>query len=447
MTFALRDYQVRCVEETRQAFRASRSVCIVAPTGAGKTVLGLEIVRRTLAAKPTARALWIAHRTELIDQARIRAEDYLGADADRMDVATVQGLASSGARPRADLLVLDEAHHYGAGAAQWHDVIQHYGGAWRLGLTATPQRADGSPLGDVFGAMVVAAQYSELVEAGHLVPCEVLRPADTIRGVDVAPELVVSAWQEHASGRQGFIFGRLVAECHAYADALRGAGVTAEVISGETTSEDRDLFLHEFKAGKIRALVSVFVLTEGIDVPAAAVCMLARGCGASGTFLQMAGRVLRPAPGKTDAVLIDLLGASWIHGIPTADREYALEGRAIRVAGQQDREDSDGEGEPDDRPVIYSLELSKVFDGENTPPAAKRAEWERVSAFARARGWCLTWAAKEYAKLFAGPPPASMDEKADAMRTLRARAAEKGYKSGWASHRYRQAFGVWPKGV
>ena len=443
----LRDYQSRCIESARAAFRRERSVCIVAPTGAGKTVLGLEVVRRTLAARGSSRALWIAHRNELIQQARERAEAFLGPLADRMSVATVQGLAASGERPRADLVVLDEAHHYAPGAAQWHDVIDHYSAAWRLGLTATPQRGDGSPLGDVFGELVVAAQYSELVESGHLVSCDVLRPDRQLKSTELASD-PVAMWQEHAAGRSGFLFGGRVDECQEFSRRLTAAGIPAETIHGNTPTEERDLFLHEFRSGHLKVLCSVYVLTEGVDVPAAEVCMLARGCQHAGTYLQMVGRVLRPSPGKAGALLVDLTGVSWSHGFPTDDRVYALEGRAIRTTGQQREAEEQEERAAEDRQItIYSMDLQRVYAGEATPASAKAAEWERLKGVCRSRGWGLSWAAKEYRKLFSSPPPATMEDKAETMRGLRARCAEKGYKKGWAAHQYRQAFGVWPRGV
>ncbi len=78
-------------------------------------------------------------------------------------------------------------------------------------------------------------------------------------------------------------------------------------------------------------LVNCMVLTEGWDSPETSCCILARGCGSVGTYLQIVGRVLRPAPGKTGALLIDLTGRSFYdHGPPDADRLYSLTGKGIR---------------------------------------------------------------------------------------------------------------------
>ena len=440
----LRDYQTRAVEQVGAAYReGSRSVCLVAPTGAGKSVLGMEVARRVIERSPSRRVLWIAHRRELISQAQAHAENILGPLVDRFGVATVQGLAASGERPRADLMIFDEAHHAGAGAAEWHAVAADYASSWRLGLTATPARGDGSPLGDVFDRMVVAAQYSELVAAGHLVPCRVLRPDATVDGLAQDP---VAAWLAHAGRRQGFLFARRVDECYDYAARLEAAGIPAEVIESSTHAEVREQHLRDFRRGAVRVLCSVYVLTEGVDVPAASVCLLARGAGHAGLFLQMVGRVLRPSPGKEDALLIDLPGLTYEHGFPTDDREYSLDGEPIKRVGEQ-APPKKGAGDKEDKPVtIYSFALREVYAGEDTPTEAKRQEWDRLVAMCRTKGWGVGWAGSQYRKLFGAPPPAgwvSLEAKRKQIEDWRRLAQAKNYKAGWVGFRAKDAFGDW----
>ena len=440
----LRDYQTRAVEEVGACYRRVRSVCLVAPTGAGKTLLGLEVARRTLARDPTRRVLWLAHRQELVSQAIERAEVHLGPMIDRFTAATVQGLMASGSRPEATLVIADEAHHYGRGAAEWHKVVDGYAEGWMLGLTATPQRGDGSPLGDVFSEMVIAAQYGELVEAGHLVPCRVIRPLSMLD--DGLAQDPVDAWIAHAEGRQGFLFGRRVDECYDYAARLRARGLRAEVIEGNTAAQLREDHLADFRGGRLDVLCSVYVLTEGVDVPAAAVCMLARSAGHTGTYLQMVGRVLRPAEGKRDAILIDLMGASYKHGLPTEDREYGLSGRAISVKQEAAEPAAKGEAREDKPLRIYSLALAEVYAGDATPAAAKRAEWDRLAAMCSTKGWGIGWAGSQYRKLFGAPPPAgwvSLEAKRKQIEDWRRLAQAKNYKAGWVGFRAKDAFGDW----
>ncbi len=439
----LRNYQSTAIESTRDAFRRSRSVCLVAPTGSGKTVMGCDAVRRTLEAKPGLRALWLCHRTELKAQAEASLEAIVGPSG-RWEVSTVQALLRRSELPQAGLLVYDECHHYRA--EQWAGVADSYPSAWSLSLTATPQRPDGVGLGSMFGEMVVAAQYSELIESGHLVRCDVLRP-DTFlgsRGLALDP---LDAYLAHGGGGLAFVFVHRVEAGRELAARFTAAGHPAEVISYETPKAERADRLARFKAGELRALVNVYTLTEGVDVPAASVCILAKGIAHASQYLQIVGRVVRPHPGKAKAILLDLSGSSHLHGLPGEDVSYSLGGKGIATGGTN--ADAEGGGTEEEVPqvTIYNEALRAVYAGAETPRAARVEEWERLARLCQARGWSLTWAAKEYAKLFDGYPPATMEQKAATMRGLRVFVASKGWKSGAAAQRYRAAFGVWPRGI
>jgi superfamily II DNA or RNA helicase len=116
-----------------------------------------------------------------------------------------------------------------------------------------------------------------------------------------------------------------------YAAEFTLRGITARAVSTETPAAERSLYLGAFKRGQIQVLTNVNVLTEGFDDPATSCCILARGCGSPGLYLQMCGRILRPTAGKRDAILLDLRGVSHEHGRPEDDREYSLEGRGISL--------------------------------------------------------------------------------------------------------------------
>lgn len=472
-TKPLRDYQTRACAETEQAWPTTRAVCLVAPTGSGKTRMGAELAVRHHLASPAARILWLTHRTELIEQSR-EALDATGLDtgvlsAGQMDnteadtiVASWQTLVSrSTVRPAADLVIIDECHH--VAASEWRTVLDAYPDARILGLTATPQRKDGRPLGDVFGALVVAAQYSELIRAGHLVPCRLRRPPESL-GTNLAKE-PLDAYRQYAPGKSCIVFTRTIESADDLARQFTDAGYPAECISADTPAITRAEHIDAFKAGELRVLTCVFTLTEGFDHPATEACLLARGCQHTGTYLQMVGRVLRPAPGKTEALVIDLPGVSWIHGIPTEDRSYRLDGKsisssaALRVCpecgytwepnGSAQCPSCGWEPEKVEpaRPRIYDMDLEEVYAGADTPDDAKTRELARLRALARERGWSLGFVAKEYEKLFGVRPSfgdASDDERMGELRRLQEIAAKKGYKAGWAAYRYKALFGRWP---
>jgi superfamily II DNA or RNA helicase len=336
MSAALRPFQADGIARTLAELTAGkRSVCCVGPTGMGKTVVLAELVRRH--AGKGGRTLVIVHRAELLEQTaeKLRAAglDRVGVVAAGRDVdhgsgvlvATVQTLLARDKMPeRITLLILDECHHYAA--AEWRKVPEAYPSAYTLGFTATPMRSDGTPLGDIFESMVVFAQVPELIELGYLVPIDVVAPERETEALCADP---FDAWQEHAVGRPALVFCSDVAAAQNLDRRMREAGARSAAIWGDMPSTDRAIALAGFKSGDLDVLTSVHVLTEGFDATRAEVCVLARGCDHVGTFLQMVGRVLRPHPGKTKALLVDLRGLVHKHGYPDQLRQFSLTGRAI----------------------------------------------------------------------------------------------------------------------
>ena len=424
----LRDYQARAVAAVLAHLPAP--TCLVAPTGAGKTVMGAAVASRY------DRPLWITHRRELADQAPCRA-------------VTVQALLATGDRPDADLVIYDECH--ASVAPEWSSVLRHYDGLPLLGLTATPQRGDGAPLGDTYRHMVVAAQYSELLAAGHLVPCRLYAPPRQQRGLAMS---VADAWQRYAvpEQRRGFVYVDTMTEAEAVASSLpRAAAITAE-----TPARDRAEAMAAFRAGQLDALVNVYTLTEGVDVPEASVAVLARGCQHVGTYLQIAGRVLRPAPGKSHAIVVDLVGSSLAHGLPTADREYSLDGdgvaRGNALAVAQCR--VCGACYP---PAPACPECGHVQDRKGRPvqwaelrEAYASGDHAAIYRALRARGLPPEQVQSRYRALTGETCyvwDATAAERAAAFERFRAAGRAKGWKPGYAAVRYKELFGQWPRRV
>lgn len=473
----LREYQNRALDEVAEAHRELTRVCCVMPTGAGKSVLARAWARRQVDAG-RAKGLILAHRIELLRQMRghlaevgiaagimspeERAEPWL-----TVQCASLDTIVARGAVPEAEWVIVDECHHIVADT--WRPVVEAQPNALVLGLTATPQRGDGRPLGDVFQKLVVGAQYSELLAAGHLVPCKVHRPAE-YQSSDLATD-PVEAYLKHGEGKRGFAFCRNVTESKQLAADLRTQGVRAENVDGAMSAKRRAEILDRFRAGELDILTNVHVLTEGFDVPSAEVCLLARGAGNAGTYLQMVGRVLRPAPGKRYAIFIDLPGVSHEHGFPTADREYALSGRAIKTCGESLRNCLEcGCTCPSSAraciecgtlfprriyqgPKIWNLELLEYFEnvGElhTAPKSLKQLEWDRLLGVCESKGFGVGFAVQEFEKIFKEAPEAFAkalpDEikRAELKRLLKIQT-ERNLQVGWISHAYRGTFGAFP---
>ena len=325
-----------------------KRVVLQIPTAGGKTRVGETVVRSAL--PKGKRCMWMAHRTELIEQPyRVFADLSPGCIAPSLSfprrpdsplqIASIQTLVAMLARgeplPPADLIVVDECHHMGEGAGEWSKLLLFYAMAYVLGLTATPERGDGTGMAPMFERLIQVVSVRELTMAGHLVPCEVVRPGRYLRergatGNKLAKD-PVDAWLEHAGARSGFIFAASVEEAQEYAERLNGLGIVARCVHAKTPADERAAVVEGFRRGTVTVLTNVFVFTEGTDLPQASCCVLARGCSTAGMYLQIVGRVLRSAPGKSDALLVDLPGVSHLHGMPEDERVWR--GRSRELGG------------------------------------------------------------------------------------------------------------------
>lgn len=311
---ALRPYQQQAIDSARAAVQAGhRRVLVVSPTGTGKTRLGAAMADSCIERGGTVE--WYAPRRELVTQAQA---------VTRAEVTTIQAALR---RPRraATLRVLDEAHHQVG--PDWARIDD--GKSLVIGLTATPVEG----LGSAFDVIVPVISIRAATEQGYLVPCEVIAPEQELRAGQLAQH-PWAAYRAYCDGAKAILFAGSVEDAEKHAADFRNAGIPAECVHGE--SKDRDGIIERYRTGETRVLTSVNVITEGFDAPDTYACILASKCGAVHTYLQRVGRALRPAPGKTGALVIDLCGSSIAHGHPSLDRTYHLDGVAIRQAGHAD---------------------------------------------------------------------------------------------------------------
>jgi superfamily II DNA or RNA helicase len=221
-----------------------------------------------------------------------------------------------------DIVFLDECHHIVS--PEWVRALALLSpSALIVGMTATPERADGTGLDNAFDALVSTARYSDLLRDRYLTPCDVL-PCD---GMPPA-----QAYLAHGRGRPGVLFATTIVECRAAVATLRRAGVRAACLDSTVPGPARRALVAAYDRGELDVLASPMALAEGFDSPRAEVCILDRQCAHVGTYLQIVGRVLRVHPGKQRALVLDCRGAAERHGHPTADRVYSLTGRGIRPA-------------------------------------------------------------------------------------------------------------------
>ena len=303
------------------------------------------------------RSLILAHRDELIQQAvdKLRLVDptlplgVVQAARDEHTAPTVVASVQTLSRrtrltrlvPDFQTIVIDEAHH--APAPTYRRILE-YCRAWHpdgplvVGVTATPERGDRHSLRPVFDGIVYQKTLLEMMQAGYLVDLralQVLLQADfdalrTQQGDFVeaeletlllaanAPAQVLAAFQAHAADRKALLFTPTVALAYAMAETFCAAGIAAEALDGTTPLATRRAILQRLHTGATRVVANCAVLTEGFDEPSVDCIIMARPTQSAPLYQQMLGRGTRTYPGKTDCLVLDVVGVSTHHTLHTA---------------------------------------------------------------------------------------------------------------------------------
>lgn len=362
----LRDYQSDGIAKIRQSFvEGFKAPLYVLPTGGGKTTVFAHIAESS--EKRGKRVLIMCHRIELVDQIvdRLRQFDVdpdiiaatytrragrvLGHARHSVAVASVPTLVR-----RLDvyapptLLICDEAHHLVEGGT-FSTIVRKYDKAKLLGTTATPMRADGRGLAKHFDKLIVGPLPEELIQMGFLASPKIYAPptVDTsglhIRAGEFKSEEsealidtpsitgdAFSHYRKHADGKQALVFCTSVAHAHHVAERFRKENISALALDGGTDKEIRRMAMQDFKDGKIRVITNCELFGEGLDIVGVECGIFLRPTASLGLFLQQCGRILRPAPNKPHAILLDHVGNTQRHGLPTEPREWELTDDVVR---------------------------------------------------------------------------------------------------------------------
>ena len=366
----LRDYQFEAVERWRRRMLMGT---IVLPTGAGKTLIGVEAIRLA-----RARSLVLVPTVELAVQWRSMILEYLDLDEDRVGIVgggrnewrdiTIATYHSAQKHidyvaDHSDLLILDEAHR--VPAATFRRAVLKCRARMRLGLTPSLYRDDGNEhlVESLVGEVVYRRGYSELASRDYLAPLRyflltgrlsrdevrAMRDArayariehlgsgrNVARVVESTYENEIAksaAWKLRAvagiverelpRARGVFIFSdyyssRFSRQARDIYELLeRRLGGEVEIVHDGLPARKRSSILEEFRSGGVKVLIATRILDEGIDVPDADVEVIASTTSSVRQFIQRIGRVVRPRPGKV-ARVYDLVT------LGTRDRDHAL---------------------------------------------------------------------------------------------------------------------------
>jgi superfamily II DNA or RNA helicase len=365
-----------------------------------------------------------------------------------VQVASVQTLARRAEVPPADLIVTDECHR--ATAASYRAVTDRYPDSRLLGLTATPYRFDGTGLGEIYDVMEEASTIPRLISEGFLVPPEVWGTSSTpdMAGVrkqagdfhrkEAAetfdkPHLVgdvVRTWADRALDRITVLFAASVEHSGHLVDAFCQVGVSAAHLEAGTPADERRQILDDLAAERVQIVSNVGLLTEGWDLPACGCVVMARPTMSKSLYMQMAGRGLRSAKGKTDCLILDHAGNTGRHGFVTDPQTFTL-------AGQPETQAQPARMCP--QCFAYQESAKPVCDrcGYAWPVATGTGEKQELE---HRDGELVQLLSSEVAKGSA----VDLAGKTRAMAKLRDQARATGKPPTWANGRFREIYGHWP---
>ena len=355
------DYQQRAVDQLREAMQQGKNrVVLCIPTGGGKTECAAQIVREAIA--KGKRILCLVERktlavqlyerlTRYIDSKHIgiaQGENTLNQFAQCL-VATIQTLSNRDhLRADWDLVIVDEAH------LMYEEATKIVANApFAIGLTATPR----AEMGIAYNGMITPVDITELIAIGQLVPVRAFCPStmsyDNVKMLvgdfsakdmgDAAMALhgdIVHHWRELASDRPTVVFAATVAAAEDLLAMMLDEGIRAEMVIAKTETDERSDITERLISGETQVVINVGVLTAGWDCPEVSCVVFARGTASEALFMQMIGRGLRAAEGKSDLLVLDHAGNMIRHGFP---EEYRAPQLSFKLTKKREKAEKSSE--------------------------------------------------------------------------------------------------------
>lgn len=338
----LRDYQVKAIDEIRAVYRSGeKKVLLHMSVGSGKTTVFSSVLSALV--KKGKRGLMVVRGRKLVAQASARLDrecvdhGILMGNHNRsrpfapVQVCSIDTLYQRKLTPYADMLVIDEAQDATSDGYKW--LAEQYPNAYFLAVTATPYTTKG--LRHVANQVVCPIKMTELIERGYLVPPKYFAPsnpdvsnvaisratgdyqadqlAETMAASLVVGDLI-NHWRTLGEGRPALVFAASVSHSKSIVEGFCAAGIPALHVDAETKDADRDKAIASMNAGEIKVLSNVGIFCVGVDIPILSCLIMARPTLSYNLFMQQCGRGSRPAPGKTDFIVLDHAGNLLRHG-------------------------------------------------------------------------------------------------------------------------------------
>jgi len=375
-----RPYQDKAIDDVAAEFEAGyRSVCLTAPTGAGKTVIFTKIAE--LASVHGTRTVILVHRDSLMTQAAAKLREcgipysliapghsFYG---DKVSIASVQTLVRRLGQYNFDFIITDEGHH--GTSPTYRKIYDHYASAHILAVTATPCRTDGRGLNEVYQRLVLGPTIRELINDGYLVEPIPYGPKHALSLDNVATRMgdydlhqladvmdnrsitgdAVQHYRELCPGKPAVAFCVNVKHAEDVANEFCAGGFNAASVDGKMPLSEIRRRIAGLGDGSIQVLTSCDLVSEGVDVPHLAAIIGLRPTKSLTVYIQQIGRGLRPiysqgfdldtragriasiaASIKPTCLVIDHAANTFKFGSADEDREWTLEGKPKRAGNK-----------------------------------------------------------------------------------------------------------------
>lgn len=337
-----RQYQAECLDKLIQVRSLGLKRALVnMATGLGKTtVVATDTKRYTEIEQPGAKVLFLSHRNEIGDQARLRFENIIGGDPKKFgtlngvrkentnaqflfaSIQTLQGRKEDYDPEEFDYVIVDEGHH--GKAESYEPLIMHFRPKFLLGLTATPDRADLQDIREIFGREVYSKTLAQALKEGLLARPDYRVILDDIQEsafegdeqislaelnrtvfIPKRDEEIVKIIQERTADIDN---PRTIVFCPSIEHSERIARLlpAARALHSKVGNQSKSV-IEAFRNGDVSTMVTIDMFNEGVDIPEANVIVFLRTTQSETIFLQQLGRGLRKLPGKEEVMVLDFV--------------------------------------------------------------------------------------------------------------------------------------------
>ena len=463
MDLHLREHQQEVIDALRQGFvDGHRTQLLYAPTGFGKTEVAIALMKAT--AEKFKRAAMVLDRIVLIDQTSLRLDKYRIRHGvfqsghwrydkrEKLQVCSAQTMERRDNFPEIDLMIVDECH---ISRKQTSEFIKNNPQVRVIGLTATPFTKG---LGDLYTNVVCGSTTEDLVKEKWLAPLKVYiaKEIDMTGAKKVAGEWSTDAVTERGMKLTGDIVQEWIKKTHEIfgrprktivfcAGVAHGADLVKQFaehgynfvsISYKDDDEFKKQAIEDFSKPdtQIHGLIATDILTRGFDVPDVMIGVSARPFSKSlSSHVQQLGRVMRSHPDKEFGLWLDHSG-NYLRFNDDWEELYADGVKTLDNSGEKAHKEPSERLKKESKCPKCSLLWPK---GTDTCPSCGYVRQKRNEVDA---------VAGELHELIAGTK-IKKDDKQEFYSQLLHIAHEKNYNPHWASHKYREKFGVWPKGL